>query len=784
MTRPARIANLRRNSLAMLAAATALVPAAAVGQQGQGSAPAQKFYGRVLNESSPPAWPAIPKAPQGAPNVILVITDDVGFGANSTFGGPVPTPVLDGLAKRGLKYNQFNTSALCATTRAALLTGRNPHRVGLGHIPEQATGYDGYNTVIPKSAGTIAQALVQNGYSTAAFGKWHLTPTWEQTGIGPYDHWPSGMGFQYFYGFLPGATDQFSPRLIENNNPVEPPHDDPNYIFEKDMADHAIRWIHKQQSIAPDKPFFMYYAPGTAHSPHHAPKEWIEKFRGKFDQGWDAVRDQTFAQQKAMGVIPKDAVLTPRPASLPAWSSLTADQKRLYARYMEAFAAALAYTDHEFGRVIDSLRETGEFDNTLIIFIQGDNGASAEGSPTGLFYQHSLMTGKPEDEKWVMDHIDEIGGPNSYPLYPSGWGWATNAPFSYWKQVASHFGGTRDGLVISWPKQIKEVGGLRSQYSYVSDIMPTILEAARIEAPERVNNVEQMSLDGISLVYSFDNANAPARRTTQVYEMFENLGIYHNGWMAGTLPKRDAWDIFADPKTGVSIDTRKWVLYDVSKDFTQSRDLSAQYPQKLKDMQALFWAEAARNNILPLHDLSQGGEGRPSLEAGRKLFTYYPGMIRLPDFSSPYVTGRSYALTAKVVIPQGGAQGMLITQGDRYGGYAFYLKDGRPTFHYNALGPDRFTVSASEAVPAGPHELRAYFKSDANKPSSGGTVMLSIDGRKVAEGRIPFTLPGRTALTLSVGQAAVSPVTDEMPVSGSKFSGELRSVTVELDPDS
>lgn len=770
-----------RSGWAFLAGVSMFALPAVTFAQTQQASPPQKFYGRSLAESSPPTWPALPKAPKGAPNVILVITDDVGFGAYSTFGGLVPTPVLDALATKGLKYNQFHTSALCATTRASLLTGRNPHRVGMGHIPEQATGYDGYNSIIPKSAATVGQILAEGGYSTAAFGKWHLTPTWEQTKIGPFDHWPSGLGFQYFYGFLPGSADQFAPNLIENNNPVQLPRG-PDYIFEKDMADHAINWIRQQHAIAPDKPFFVYYAPGTAHAPHHAPKEWIEKFRGKFDQGWDAARDETFARQKTLGVVSKDAVLTPRPDNLPAWSSLTADQKRLYARYMEAFAGALAYTDHQFGRVLEGLRDIGEIDNTLIIFIEGDNGGSVEGSPTGLFYQHSLLTGKPEDQKWVMDHIDEIGGPNSYPLYPSGWGWATNAPFQYWKQIASHLGGTRNGMVISWPKQINQTGGVRSQYSHVSDIMPTILEAAGIEAPAKFKGVEQMSLDGLSLNYSFNNAAAPVRRTTQIFEMLENLGIYHNGWMAGTLPKRDAWDIFADPQTGVSIDTRQWALYNIQDDFTQSRNLAARYPEKLKEMQALFWAEAARNNILPLHDISQAREGRPSLEAGRKTFIYYPGVVGLPDFSSPYVTGRSYALTAKVIIPAEGAQGVLVTQGDRYGGYSFHLKDGKPVFHYNGLGPDRFTITAQEPLSAGPHELRAYFKSDENKPSSGGGVTLSVDGRPVASGRIPRTLPGRTALSLSIGRYAISPVSNDLSMEQSRFSGEVRSVLVELDP--
>lgn len=766
----------------LLAAASAFVAPVIAAAQSGGTAPTQTVLGLTPDQSSPPHWPQRPAPAAGAPNILLVLTDDIGFGATSTFGGPVPTPNIDALAARGLKYNRFHTSALCATTRAALLTGRNPHRVGFGHIPEQATGFDGYNTIIPDSAGTVAQALLDAGYATAAFGKWHLTPTWEQTSAGPFDHWPSGLGFQYFYGFLPGATDQWAPLLTQDNRAVPVP-DEPGYIFENDMADHAIAWLHEQHALTPDKPFFMYYAPGTAHAPQQAPKEWLDKFKGKFDQGWDQVREETFARQKRLGVIPVNAVLTPRPDSLPAWDGLPPEKKQLYARYMEAFAAQVSYMDHEFGRVINSLRASGQLDNTLVIFIQGDNGGSAEGGIDGMFYQQSLVTNEPEDLDWVMANQDKIGGREAYNLYPAAWGWATNTPFDWWKQAASHFGGTRNGMVVSWPKGIQDTGTVRNQFSFVTDIMPTILDAAGVEPPEEVDGVEQMSLDGISLRYSFDAPDAPSARRMQVFEMFENLAIYKDGWVAGTLPKRNAWEIFSNPRNDLTIDKRTWVLYNVDHDFSESRDVSERYPEKLKALQRLFWAEAGRNKILPINPIEQGdwGRGRPSLEAGRTDFTYFRGMGRVPDFSAPNIPGKSYTLTAKVVLPTASESGILVTQGTSFGGYAFYLRDGKLAFHYNALGPNQYRIESSDPVPAGAHTLSAEFAVDEPKPGSGGTVTLKVDGTRVASGVVAKTLPGRMSLGLTIGRAGQSPATPDFGLHDNAFTGELQSVNVHID---
>ena len=492
------------------------------------------------------SWPATVAPKSDAPNIVVIMTDDVGFGASSTFGGPVPTPTFDALARDGLRYNRFHTTALCSPTRAALLTGRNPHNVGMGNVTNIPTGYPGYNTVIPKSAGTIAQILRKNGYNTAMFGKAHVTPEWEMSQAGPFDRWPTGLGFEYFYGFLSADTNQWAPSLVENTKPIAPPTNDPDYFFDKDIADKAIDWLKTQHAAAPNKPFMLYFATGAAHGPLHAPKEWLTRFRGKFDQGWDSTRAEIFAREKAMGIIPADAALTPRPASLPAWKSLNAKQKQLYARQMEAFAAALAFADEQIGRVITTLRENGELENTMIVYIQGDNGASAEGGLDGAAFEQSMINRSPEKFDFIYKHMDEIGGPFLYNLYPAAWGWAMNTPFPYYKQAASQLGGIRNGMVISWPAGIHETGGVRTQFAHVSDITPTILEVVGIARPEILDGERQMPLDGISLAYSFDHPEAPSRKRTQIFEMMENFGIYHDGWFAGVLPKRNPWQVYSD----------------------------------------------------------------------------------------------------------------------------------------------------------------------------------------------------------------------------------------------
>lgn len=735
--------------------------------------------GRTAAESGPPEWPQGPRAPKGAPNILLIMTDDVGFGASSTFGGAVPTPTFDALAARGARYNQFNTTALCSPTRASLLTGREPHNAGMGSVANLPTGYEGYTSVIPRSTGMIAETLRQNGYSTSMFGKWHLTPEWEQSMVGPFDRWPSGQGFEYFYGFQGGDTDQYSPALFENTKAISPP-DEPGYILDKDLATRASQWIQQQHDIAPDKPFFMYYAPGTAHAPHSAPRQWIEKFKGKFDQGWDVVREQTFARQKKMGIIPSDAKLTPRPASMRAWNSLSPDQKRLYSRMMEVYAAALSYADHQIGVVIEQLRASGQLDNTLVIYIQGDNGASAEGREGGLFAEDAMINRFEEDEAYILKHIDELGGPKALNHYPAAWAWSLNSPFQYYKQVASHFGGIRNGMVAAWPGRIKP-GKVRSQFLYVTDVVPTILEAVGIEQPSEVNGVRQKPLDGRSFAYTFQHAAAAEQPRTEVFEMMQNLGIYKDGWWAGTRPMAAPWEVTAAQRS--DLDARTWELYKVSEDFSQSRDLAAQMPDKLAEMKALFFKEAEASHILPIHSVGDGAEGRPSVVAGRTDFTYHAGLTRLGESAAPRLIGRSWTITADVTVPPGGANGVLITQGGRFGGYAFYLRNHRPVFHYNAIGEDhQYQVSSGAPVAPGEHQITAEFTADAPKPGTAGTLVLKLDGKEIARGRI-----GRTHVTwisqsegVDVGEDTLTPVNDDYTVADSRFTGTLEKVRIEL----
>jgi arylsulfatase len=735
----------------------------------------------MTTQPQSPVWPKNPEAPKEAPNVLLIMTDDVGFSAASTFGGAIPTPAFDQLAQNGLRYSQFNTEGICSPTRASLLTGRTGHNVNLGMITNFATGFPGYNGVIPKSAASVAEVLKEGGFSTAAFGKWHLTPDWEESEIGPFDRWPTGMGFEYFYGFLNGDTSQWAPSLVENTTFVEPPADDPNYILDKDLADHAIGWLDKQNAIAPDKPFFMYYAPGTGHTPHHAPKEWLEKFRGKFDKGWDQLRQETFERQKKLGIIPADAKLTPRPDFLPAWDSLTADRKRVYARLFEAFAAELSFCDNQIKRVVDHLGATGQLNNTLVIYIQGDNGSSAEGGEQGLLYEQSFLNRYKESFDYVLSRIDEIGGPNLYQHFPAAWAWATNTPFQYFKQVSSHFGAVRNGMVISWPAQIQKTGTLREQFLHVSDVMPTILDATGVAMPGNVNGAEQIPLDGISFRYTFDQPKTASKRETQLFEVGQNFGIYHDGWWAGSTPSKMPWDM---TKPGnAPLEERKWELYNVQKDFSQSHDLSASDPAKLREMQDLFWSKAAQGHILPLHDQSIGGVGRPSLGDARREFTYAAGTRRIPHDAAPPVVGRSFRITADIVVPEGGAKGVMVAQGGRYGGYSFYLDEGRPTFHYNALGERQYTIRTSEALKPGPHKLVANFAADNTQPGAGGELSIAADGADVGHGRIENTLRLWISHSegLDVGKDTLTPVTESYTVGNSGFTGVIRSIKFNLN---
>lgn len=761
---------------AQLVSAIALSAGPLMAQSGAG-VPANALPANV----KPVAWPTEPRAPDGAPNVLLIMTDDTGFSSTATFGGLIPTPNLDALAKQGARYNRFNTTALCSPTRASLLTGREPHSVGMGNVSNLPTAYDGYTSVIEPQTGMIAQTLADNGYITAAFGKWHLTPEWEQSSLGPFTRWPTGQGFSYFYGFHGGDTDQFAPALFENTLPIAPPTDDPTYILDKDLSERASRWIQQQHDQAPQKPFFLYYAPGTAHSPHSAPTEWLAKFRGKFDQGWDVVREQIFARQKKLGIIPADAKLTPRPDFMPAWNSLTPDRKLVYARLMEAYAAAVAYNDHEVGQLIDSLKRSGQYENTLIMFIQGDNGSSAEGGLSGNFTEEAFVNQYPENFEYVKAHIDDIGGPRAHNHYPAMWAWAMNTPFQYYKQAASHFGGIRNGLVVSWPGKIKAPEKVRDQFLYVSDVAPTILEATGIKQPDVQHGVPQVPLDGISFAYSFSQPKAPDQRHTQVFEMMQNMGIYHDGWMASTTPAAAPWDITKAQK--IDLTKRKWELYDVAKDFSQSKDLAAVQPGKLMEMQALFYAEAEKAKILPIHGISEGAEGRPSLSTGRTSFTFHAGLTRVPENTAPHVIGRSFDITADMEIPATGTtNGVIVTQGGRFGGYALYVKDGKPIFHYNMTNDMQYRIASETSLTPGRHELVMRLQLDKPERGSGGMVTLLLDGQAIATGRVEHTHRAwvSNAEGFDVGEDTLTPINDDYRISDSRFSATLASVRIDL----
>jgi arylsulfatase len=769
---------------AILATVLWLLPLAALAQSLP--RPDWQFKGPIgptERDTAPPQWPKPVEPPKGAPNVLVIITDDVGFGASSTFGGPIPTPTFDALAKAGLRYNTFHTIGLCSPTRAALLTGRNHHDVAVGVTEEPVTGYEGYTGIIPRSAGTVAEILRQNGFSTAAFGKWHLTPYWEMSQAGPFDHWPTGMGFQHFYGFLPAETDQFHPDLWEDTKPIEPPADEPGYILDRDLADHAIAWIREQKALQPDRPFFLYYATGSAHAPHQAPADWIAKFKGKFDEGWDKVREETLERQKKLGVVPPDTKLTPRPSVIPAWDSLSAEQKQVYARLMEVYAAQLSHADYQIGRVIDAIRETGQLDNTLVIYIQGDNGASAEGGPNGLFNDVTFMNGMPDSLDSIHARLDQLGGPNSNEHYPVGWAHAMDTPFQWFKQIASFFGATRNGMVISWPARIKDEGGLRSQFHHVIDITPTILEATGVEAPAVLDGIPQKPFDGVSMVYSFGDGKAPSTRKQQYFELVENRGIYQDGWMVGTEPTVFPWQVLG--RAQVDLDKQIWDLYHVADDFSEATNVASKEPGKLQDLENLFWTEAARNHALPIHDSSgdmvKGFGIRPDPQAGRTSFTYYRGMIRIPDSAAPNIRNRSFAISADVEIPNGGADGLLVSDGNRFGGYALYMLKGKLVFCYNLADLKRFTTASRDAVPAGKHTLALDFRYDGPGFGKSATAVLSVDGKEAGSGKVDQTLGNKYSLdaNFDVGEGTATPVSEDYQIPF-KFTGTLDRLTVTL----
>jgi arylsulfatase A-like enzyme len=727
---------------------------------------------------SPPRFEV--KAPQNAPNVVIVLIDDIGFGSSSAFGGPINMPTLERLAASGLKYNRFHTTALCSPTRMALLTGHNHHANNAGAIMELATAFPGNTGVRPASITPLAEILRQNGFSTAAFGKYHETPPWEVSTSGPYDRWPTGSGFDKFYGFIGGETNQWAPAIFDGVTRIEHKQKR-DYHFTTDMTDQAISWFSAQQALTPDKPFYLYYAPGATHAPHHVPKEWIARYKGHFNGGWDKLREETFSRQKKLGVIPANAQLTARPNEIPAWDDMSADQKQLFERQMETFAGFAEHTDHEVGRLVTQLEAIGELDNTLFFYIVGDNGSSAEGGPEGTYNEMMALNGIVGKADQMMAHIDDWGGPSTFPHFAIGWAWAGNTPFQWTKQVASHFGGTRNGMVLHWPKGVKAKGEIRSQFHHVIDVAPTVLEAAKLPQPKTVKGVPQRPMDGVSMLYSADDAKAKDHRTTQYFEMFGNRGIYHEGWVACT---RHSIPWLMVPLPSVKDDV--WELYNVEKDFSEANNLAAQEPAKLKELQAIFMKEAIRNHVLPIDDrrserFNPAIAGRPDLLGGRKSLTVYPGMTGMLENAFINVKGVHHTVTAEVELTEEKSEGVIIAQAGYFGGWVLYMKDGKPRHEYNFFALERTNIAGDTALAPGKHTISYEFIPDTAMPGTGGKSILSVDGKKIAEGNIPKTQPyafsGDEGADVGVdGETNVSP---DYKQGDNAFTGKIVKVTVE-----
>ena len=778
-------------------------PAATITPDGkQLPPPPPKFGGKIERNAaqSKPWWPPRVVPPKGAPNVLLIMTDDVGFGAPSTFGGVIPTPALDRVAKAGLRYTQFHSTALCSPTRAALITGRNHHSVGFGVISEQATGFPGYDSIIEKDTATIGEILRDNGYATSWFGKDHNTPAFQASQAGPFDQWPSGMGFEYFYGFVGGDTSQWQPNLFRNTTQIYPYVGRPGWNLTTAQADDAIAHIKMLNEVDPAKPFFVYYVPGGTHAPHHATPEWIEKISALhlFDQGWNALRETIFANQKKLGVIPQNAELTPWPKDLlKEWDTLSADEKKMFIRQVEVYAAYLAYTDHEIGRVIQAVEDLGKLDDTLIIYISGDNGSSAEGTLIGTPNEVAMFNGvEVPVAAQLKDFYDAWGSDRTYNHMAVPWSWALDTPYKWTKQIASHFGGTRQGMAISWPGHIKDVGGIRNQFHHVIDIAPTILEATHIAAPTTVEGIKQRPIEGVSLAYTFDkaNASAPSKRHTQYFEMMGVHAIYHDGWIASTTPDRPAWvtmgPVQQDPANGY-----RWELYDLTKDWTQNHDLAAANPKKLKELQDLFWVEAAKYQVAPL-DASVATRlivPRPSVTAGRTTFTYSGALAGIPQGDAPSLLNTSYKISADVEVPADGGNGMLVTSGGRFGGYGFYLLKGKPVFLWNLVDLERPRWEGPALAP-GRHTLEFQFDYDGlgfgtlafNSLSGigqGGTGVLRVDGKDVATSKLPHTLPLilQWDESMDIGSDTGTPVDDQDYQTPFAFDGQLKKLTISID---
>jgi arylsulfatase A-like enzyme len=722
------------------------------------------------------------KAPDGAPNVLIVLIDDMGFGQSEAFGGPIHMPTVERLANEGLRYNNFHTTALCSPTRAALLSGRNHHTNNMGSITETATAYPGNTGQRPNSVAPLALMLRYNGYSTAAFGKNHETAAWEVSPSGPTDRWPTRSGFDKFYGFMGGETNQWAPAIYEDMTRIEVPKD-PNYHFMSDMTNHAIDWMRSVKALTPEKPFFIYFAPGATHAPHHVSREWIEKYKGKFDQGWDKLREETLARQIKLGVVPEGTKLAPKPEAIKDWDTLSADEKKLFTRQMEVFAAYGEYADTEIGRLVNAIGEMGQLDNTVIFYIVGDNGASAEGGMSGMFNEMTYFNGIQETVADVLKHYDELGGPNTNAHYAAGWAVAGDTPFMWTKQVASSYGGTRNGVVVHWPKFIKARNEVRSQWHHVIDIAPTILDAAGLPQPKIVDGLTQTPIEGVSMLKSFNDVHAPENHLTQYFEIFGNRAIYHEGWFAGTV-HRAAWEM--TPRATLQND--KWELYDTRNDFSLANDLAKQNPAKLKEMQALFMKEAEKYHVLPIDDrtierVNASLVGRPDLMAGRTSLSVYEGMIGMSENVFINTKNRNHTVTAQVMVPNGGANGVIIAQAGRFGGWSLYLKDGKPTYTYNFLGLQRFDIAATKSVPSGKATIRYEFTYDGGGLGKGGVGRIIVNGEKVAEGRIEHT----QAMMFSadegtdVGEDGETPVTENYGIAAPyQFTGKIEKITIDL----
>ena len=717
-------------------------------------------------------------APAKAPNVVIVLIDDIGFGHSSAFGGPIHMPTLEKLAVNGLKYNRFHTTALCSPTRTAILTGYNHHSNNAGAIMEVATAFPGNTGIRPQTITPIAQVLRMNGYSTAAFGKYHETPPWEGSVSGPYDRWPTGSGFDKFYGFIGGETNQWHPMVYDGTTRVYPNVDAPGYHFTNDMTDQALAWMNTQQSLTPDKPFYMYFATGATHAPHHAPKEFVKKYKGKFSQGWDKLREETLARQKQLGVVPQNTVLAPKPTDIKDWDKLTADEKALFEKQMEVFAGFGEHTDQQVGRLVDALEERGELDNTLFFYVVGDNGSSAEGGMIGMFNENTYFNGVQETLDMQLNVINDLGSEHAYNHFAAGWAVAGNTPFTWTKQVASNFGGTRNGMVLHWPSGIKSKNEVRSQFHHVIDVAPTVYEAVGVPAPKMVNGIEQRPVEGVSMVYSFDNATAQDTRKTQYFEMIGNRAIYNEGWFAATIHKAP-WE--AQPRRPLAEDI--WELYNVNEDFSLANNLAEKNPEKLEEMKKKFMDEAVKFNVLPIDDRSIERfdpviAGRPDLMRGRTKLTLYEGAKGIPENAFINVRNTSLTITAEVDVPAN-ASGVIICQGGDFGGWTFYMTDGKPAYTYNWVGLENYTVSSTKKVAPGKHTITFDFAYEGGR-GGGGMGSINVDGAKTAEGKIAKT----NSNTFGIDESADVGTDENTPVHlaylrKEKFTGKIEMVTIE-----